>query len=161
MRCTFEIHTRKQRAEASSGRMQFSWSFELRFRVDWAGGVRNLHVARVLDILFDCHDALSELTASPIIASSASERRSQLGALRRALCQCPHVQTCKLLTACPYAMCESRHSCPTGREWMPCRAELLDLPDCPRIPDPPRPAGWTDSALVSLPRHAVRTARVH
>jgi hypothetical protein len=44
------------------------------------GTARNLHVARVLDILFDCHDALSELTASPIIASSASERRSQLGA---------------------------------------------------------------------------------
>jgi hypothetical protein len=117
--------------------------------VGWAGGVRNLHVARVLDILFDCHDALSELTASPIIASSASERRSQLGASRSASCQCPHVQTCNLLTAY-YATCESRHSCPTGRERMPRRAELLDLPDCPRVPDPSRPAGWTDSALVSV-----------
>ena len=137
-------------AEAYSGRMQLSWSFNLRLRVDWAGGVRNLHVARVLDILFDCHDALSELTASPIIASSASERRSQLGASRRALCQYPYVQTCNLLTPCPYAMGESRDSCPTGRKWMPGRAKLLDLPDCPRVPDTPRPAGWTDRALVSV-----------
>ena len=39
-----------------------------------------MHVGRVLEALFDCHDALSELVAAPIIASSASERRSQLGA---------------------------------------------------------------------------------
>ena len=54
-----------------------------KFHRGQAGG-RNLHVGRILDVLFDCHDALSELTASPIIASSASERRSQLAARKAA-----------------------------------------------------------------------------
>lgn len=58
-----------------------------------------MHVARVLDILFDCHDALSELTASPIIASSASERRSQLGT--HPCLRLPRVYaTYNLLTTC-------------------------------------------------------------
>jgi hypothetical protein len=42
------------------------------------------------------------------------------------------------------------HSCSTGGERLPRRAELLDLPDCPRLPAPPCPAGWPDRAFVSV-----------
>ena len=47
-------------------------------------GVRPLPVARVLDVLFDLHEALSALTTSPILADSVSERLSQLVARKQA-----------------------------------------------------------------------------